>query len=231
MNSPWIFPDKAKFGRVVPKNKIYEHSAASVGLKSLFVEQVDQILWAYKLSPNTLNIPHTSEISEIQVFSVKLKGDEVDNSVLKAIDLAIPFPILFEVWGASGEQGHYAACYKRKAENDQSKWVCSHYLRSEIFNSGEALTVNSEVLGLPTAIDMEELYQKLLARLLSIPKRPAESIEDVIERLVAIKTLEKQIAQLKKKMHAEKQFNRKVEMNTACRKLREELEQLKKDNK
>ena len=30
--------------------------------------------------------------SEIQVFSVKLKGDSIDDSVLKAIDLAIPFP-------------------------------------------------------------------------------------------------------------------------------------------
>ncbi|EMQ6001020.1 DUF4391 domain-containing protein, partial [Escherichia coli] len=177
MNSPWIFPDNAKFGRVVPKNKIYEHSAASTGLKSLFVEQVEQILWAYKLSPSTLNIPQTSEVSEIQVFSVKLKGDSIDDSVLKAIDLAIPFPILFEVWEARGEQGHYVACYKRKAENDQPKWFCSRYLRSETFYSSDSLAVTSEVLGLPTAIDMAELYQKLLTRLLPIPQRAAESIE------------------------------------------------------
>lgn len=226
MKSPWIFPGKAKFGRVVPKNKIYEHSAASAGLKSLFVEQVDQILWAYKLSPITLNIPQTGEISEIQVFSVKLKGDLIDDSVLKAIDLAIPFPILFEVWVASGEQGHYAACYKRKTENDQSKWFCSRYLHSETFNSGDSLTVASEVLGLPTAIDMAELYQKLLTRLLPIPKRTAESIEEVIERLVAIQALEKQISQYKKKVYAEKQFNRKVELNKQLKNLRCELEEL-----
>ena len=226
MNSPWIFPDKAKFGRVVPKNKIYEHSAASARLKSLFVEQVEQIVWAYKLSPSTLNIPQTSEVSEIQVFSVKLKGDSIDDSVLKAIDLAIPFPILFEVWVASGEQGHYAACYKRKAENDQSKWFCSRYLCSETFYLGNASTVTSEVLGLPTAIDMAELYQKLLARLLPIPKRNAESIEEVIERLVAIQALEKQIPQYKKKVHAEKQFNRKVELNKQLKNLRCELQEL-----
>ncbi|GAB0834686.1 hypothetical protein DW03F3_34330 [Escherichia coli] len=226
MNSPWIFPDKAKFGRVVPKNKIYEHSAASARLKSLFVEQVEQIVWAYKLSPSTLNIPQTSEVSEIQVFSVKLKGDSIDDSVLKAIDLAIPFPILFEVWVASGEQGHYAACYKRKAENDQSKWFCSRYLCSETFYLGNASTVTSEVLGLPTAIDMAELYQKLLARLLPIPQRAAESIEEVIERLMAIQALEKQISQYKKKVHAEKQFNRKVELNKQLKNLRCELQEL-----
>ncbi|EEV6986378.1 DUF4391 domain-containing protein [Escherichia coli] len=226
MNSPWIFPDNAKFGRVVPKNKIYEHSAASTGLKSLFVEQVDQILWAYKLSANTLNIPQTSEVSEIQVFSVKLKGDSIDDSVLKAIDLAIPFPILFEVWEARGEQGHYVACYKRKAENDQSKWFCSRYLRSETFYSSDSLAVTSEVLGLPTAIDMAELYQKLLTRLLPIPQRAAESIEEVIERLMEIQALEKQISQYKKKVHAEKQFNRKVELNKQLKNLRCELQEL-----
>ncbi|EKB4985865.1 TPA: DUF4391 domain-containing protein [Escherichia coli] len=226
MYSPWIFPDKAKFGRVVPKNKIYEHSAASAGLKSLFVEQVEQILWAYKLSPSTLNIPQTSKVSEIQVFSVKLKGDSIDDSVLKAIDLAIPFPILFEVWEARGEQGHYVACYKRKAENDQSKWFCSRYLRSETFYSSDSLAVTSEVLGLPTAIDMAELYQKLLTRLLPIPQRAAESIEEVIERLMAIQALEKQISQYKKKVHAEKQFNRKVELNKQLKNLRCELQEL-----
>lgn len=223
MNSPWIFPDNAKFGRVVPKNKIYEHSAASTGLKSLFVEQ---ILWAYKLSPSTLNIPQTSEVSEIQVFSVKLKGDSIDDSVLKAIDLAIPFPILFEVWEARGEQGHYVACYKRKAENDQSKWFCSRYLRSETFYSSDSLAVTSEVLGLPTAIDMAELYQKLLTRLLPIPQRAAESIEEAIQRLEAIQALEKQISQYKKKVHAEKQFNRKVELNKQLKNLRCELQEL-----
>ena len=226
MNSPWIFPDNAKFGRVVPKNKIYEHSAASTGLKSLFVEQVEQILWAYKLSPSTLNIPQTSEVSEIQVFSVKLKGDSIDDGVLKAIDLAIPFPILFEVWEARGEQGHYVACYKRKAENDQSKWFCSRYLRSETFYSSDSLAVTSEVLGLPTAIDMAELYQKLLTRLLPIPQRAAESIEEAIQRLEAIQALEKQISQYKKKVHAEKQFNRKVELNKQLKNLRCELQAL-----
>ncbi|HEK1059702.1 MULTISPECIES: DUF4391 domain-containing protein [Morganellaceae] len=226
MYSPWLFPDKAKFGRVVPKNKIYEHSAASAGVKSLFVEQVDQILWAYKLSSNTLNMPQTSEVSEIQVFSVKLKGDSIDESVLKAIDLAIPFPIIFEVWVAGGEQGCYVACYKRKAENDQSKWVCSRYLYSETFYLGNSSIVPSEVLSLPTAIDMAELYQKLLTRLLPIPKRTAESIKEVIERFVAIQALEKQISQYKKKVHAEKQFNRKVELNKQLKNLRCELEEL-----
>lgn len=226
MHTPWRFPDNAKFGRVVPKNKIYEHSAASAGLKTLFVQQIEQILWAYKLSPSTLNIPQTSTVSEIQVFSLTLKSESIDESVLKAIDMAIPFPILFEVRSTSGTQGYYTACYKRMAENDHSKWVCSRYLRSDTFFFNATPKETSEVLGLPTAIDMAELYNKLLSRMLPIAKRTHESIEDVIARLGAIEVLEKQIAQYKKRLHAERQFNRKVQLNKQLKILTGELETL-----
>ena len=42
------YPRSAAFGRVLPKNKIYEHAGASAGLKQLFVTQVDQIVWRFK---------------------------------------------------------------------------------------------------------------------------------------------------------------------------------------
>ena len=42
----------------------------------------------------------------------------------------------------------------------------------------------------------------------------------------AIQALEKQISQYKKKVHAEKQFNRKVELNKQLKNLRCELEEL-----
>jgi predicted RNase H-like nuclease (RuvC/YqgF family) len=43
---------------------------------------------------------------------------------------------------------------------------------------------------------------------------------------MAIQALEKQISQYKKKVHAEKQFNRKVELNQQLKNLKCELEEL-----
>jgi hypothetical protein len=44
-----------KFGRILPKNKIYEHaSPGSPMLKALFVEQGEQIFWQYKLATETI---------------------------------------------------------------------------------------------------------------------------------------------------------------------------------
>jgi len=48
------YPAQAAFGRTLPKSKIYEHSGANTRLKGLFVKQVEQIVWQYKLAPVSL---------------------------------------------------------------------------------------------------------------------------------------------------------------------------------
>ena len=91
------YPRSAAFGRVLPKNKIYEHAGASAGLKQLFVTQVDQIVWRFKLAPETINLAATSAVTEIQIFEISLRTGSLDGDILRAIDRAIPFPIIFEL--------------------------------------------------------------------------------------------------------------------------------------
>ena len=67
------YPKQAAFGRTLPKNKIYEHSGANTRLKDLFVEQVEQIVWQYKLAPETINLPAKPGVPELQIFSIQLK--------------------------------------------------------------------------------------------------------------------------------------------------------------
>jgi len=67
------YPKNAAFGRVLPKSKIYEHARPSAAIKTLFVRQVDQIIWQYKLAAETINIPGTPVVREIQVFGIVLK--------------------------------------------------------------------------------------------------------------------------------------------------------------
>lgn len=69
-NTAFIYyPKQAVFGRTLPKNKIYEHSGANTRLKDLFVEQVEQIVWQYKLAPETINLPARPGVPELQVFN------------------------------------------------------------------------------------------------------------------------------------------------------------------
>ena len=91
------YPAQAAFGRTLPKNKVYEHSGANTRLKDLFVRQVEQIVWAFKLAPETIRLPARPGVPEIQVFSLQLKTPELHRDVLRCIDGAIPFPIMFEL--------------------------------------------------------------------------------------------------------------------------------------
>ena len=83
------YPKAAAFGRVVPKSRIYEHAGASTALRDLFVTQVDQIVWKYKLAPETTNLAATKAVSEIQVFGISMRSSKLDEDVLRAIDRAI----------------------------------------------------------------------------------------------------------------------------------------------
>ncbi|HBQ6958111.1 TPA: DUF4391 domain-containing protein, partial [Klebsiella pneumoniae] len=121
----YAWPKQAAFGRVVPKSKIYEHATASAALRERFVQQVEQINWAYKLAPETVNLPATPAVAEIQVFRLGLKGASLDHEVLKAIDRAIPFPLIFEL--VQGGRAKLVAAYKRPAQNPGSTADISHW--------------------------------------------------------------------------------------------------------
>ena len=122
------FPKQAGFGKVLPKNKIYEHSSSSAKFKGLFVREVEKIICSYKLSPKTVNLPVKGGVREIQVLTIALKTGILKREVLQTIDKAILYPTLF-VLAFKGKM-RYAAAYKRQSEADKSKWVISSYFET-----------------------------------------------------------------------------------------------------
>ena len=66
MTTLYKFPKAAKFGKVLAKSKIYERATPSTKVKELFVTEVERMVWAYKLSPATINLPATDDVQEIQ---------------------------------------------------------------------------------------------------------------------------------------------------------------------
>ena len=81
-----VYPAQAAFGRTLPKKKVYEHSGANTRLKDHFVKQVEQIVWMFKLAPETINLSASPGVPEIQVFSLQLKTPELHRDVLRCID-------------------------------------------------------------------------------------------------------------------------------------------------
>src|SRR5947209_14991383 len=112
------YPKQAEFNRIVPKSKIYGFGKPSRGVRSRFAAQVSEIVWKYKLSPETINLPARHGVEEIQVFGIALKTGEVAEEILRTIDRAIPSPIFFEL--TSGGRIKFMAAYKRPSEADSA---------------------------------------------------------------------------------------------------------------
>lgn len=214
------YPPQTALKRVIPKTRIYDGAAASTALRERFVREVDQITWAHKLASETLNLPATPAVPEIQVFRVTLKSDSVHDDVLKAIDRAIPFPILFEL--EHDGQIQIAAAHKRPSEAEADKWVISDYLRSEW------LPADTPRGALPVALNLGVLYEQILTALMPIVPQTAESLSARMDRTHALKTKEREISQLKSKLKRETQFNIKMTLHGQLREAQADFEHLKK---
>lgn len=213
------YPKQAAVGRLLPKSKIYEHGGANTRRKELFVQQVEKIFWAFKLAPETLHLPERPGVPEIQVFSLLLKTPDLHQDVLRSIDGAIPFPIVFELIFENKTQ--VIAAYKRLNEADTSRWVLSDYF------STEWLPANSERTALPIALHLSGLYEQLLHRLIPLPARPQETLAELVARVEQAQAKQREVDKTSARLVKEKQFNRKVEINAELRRQKSELDELK----
>lgn len=218
------YPPQAAFGRTLPKNKVYAHSRAGTRLKNLFVQQVEQIVWQFKLAPETINLPARPGVAEIQVFTIQVKTPDLSFEVLRAIDQAVPFPIIFELVHAGRIQ--VVACYKRpigpRNGADPSQLTLSDY-----YASGW-LSDRAERGALPITLHLGGLYEQLLRSLLPLPARPQETVAEHVARLEALAAKQREADKTAARLAKERQFNRKIDINADLRRLQADLDALRR---
>lgn len=216
------WPAQAAVGRVVAKSKIYDHAKPSTATRALFVSQVEQIVWVYKLAPESVNLPAKPAVPEIEVFDIALKTPILNHAILRSIDKAIPFPILFNLRFDGRTQA--IAAYKRPSEAKAGDWVLGDY---------HATPWQSDATKrppLPIALDMLGLYEHLIRAHLSLPARPGEPLADQLLRLAQMTSKRAEADKLAARLAQEKQFNRKVELNAQLRSIHHELDRLAADH-
>lgn len=231
------YPSTAKVDKIIPKNKLYQRGSANHRIERLFVEQVESIRWAYKLSPHTINLNDSETIKEIQIFSIVSRVERLDTEVLQFIDKVIPSPIIFEI--VFEDKIKVIANYKRQSQADSQKFVLGKYYATD----WQDLTQRED---LPIVFGIADLYEYFIEQLLlstnkaspnvvlipnikanlSTTHQKIASIEDKIAHAEKVALLTKQIYELQKRMYKEKQFNRQVEMNLQLQTLQKQLKDL-----
>ena len=219
----FLYPEQTKFGRVLPKNKVYGHAKPSRAVRQRFVDEVDEIVWRHKLAPETLRLPAKPGVAEIQVFEIALKTGELREDVLRTIDRAIPSLIFFELTFAG--RVRFAAAYKRVSEIAAKQPVVETYFETPWQDAAVPR------LSLPVALDMAGLYDQMLrahmaASPFALRPRVGESLPDTVDRGSRIRAKRREGKQLEAKLRKEGQFNRRVEIHTQLRECQAELIEL-----
>ena len=149
-------PASTECNRRIPKQKFYEKSDLSPTLKKAFSAQIASIHWRNKIAPEVLNLAAGKEVQELEVFELRLNDGQIDEAVLRLIDRAIPYHILFVlVWE---DRTRLAVAYK---ETSDAK---STGVRVERYYYTDWMPERDVVLRLE-GLSMDAVYENLVRRI------------------------------------------------------------------
>ena len=210
-------PERTEFNKRIPKQKFYENMDVSPALKRVFVEQIRIIYWRNKLAATTMNIAAGEEVTEIEVFEVRLQEPQFDETVLRQIDKEIPYHILFLLTCDRKEQAWIG--YKEAAASGSNAFKVIQYYHTDWVPEG---SLSFSIDGL----NMDAVYANLVRQIAgdSLSSTQGETLQESVARDEAKQELLKKIASLEMKIRKEKQLNRKMELNAELKKIRKKME-------
>jgi len=210
------FPPSTVFNKWVPKKKFYENLSISSRIEKQFVTEIESVYWTHKLSPETLNVNPGIRVTEIEVFEVNLKEQQVSDNLIATIDREIPYHLVF-VLRYSGK-AQLMISYKEESKSREDKFKVDSYYRTD-WTDYDKLTLSIE------GLDLDRIYENFISQIagddLNLEK--AEDIRDAVMISKERDRLETYITKLEAKIRKEKQFNFQLELNQELRKAKEKL--------
>lgn len=197
-------PKSTEFNKRIPKQKFYENIAVTPAMKKAFVEQIKIIYWRNKIAATTLNLAAGEQVTEIEVFEVRLSAPKLEESVLRQIDREIPYHTLFLL----EYEGRYQALigYKEVAAGKTAFKVHRYY--STDWLDEDDLPVHLE------GLTLDAVYENFVRQIAGnvLVEENGTTLKESIEQQKQREQLEKQIAALEAKIRKEKQPRKKFEM-------------------
>jgi len=209
-----------EFNKRIPKQKFYENLTVTPVLRDAFKNQIKTIYWRNKIAPSTVNLAQGKNVTEIEVFEIKLNEDNLDEMVLKQIDREIPYHILFLVERAGKFQAWIG--YKEAVQYGNNAFKVNRYYHTEWLTES-ALPVKME------GLNIDSVYENFVRQIAGnrlVSKETGETLEKTINRDEEKVFLESKIENLKTKIRREKQLNKQLQMNNELKKLKNKLEAL-----
>ena len=198
----------------MPKNAFYGRSNDS-SLREFLTREFEGIIWLYKLAPATLNVEDGDNVHEIDIFYCKMKENEYSIKPFCAMDELLPRHTIFiiEYGGKFDLLMHHKEMTMVKGEQN---WRCGvTELKRDIQPGNGVLYIQGQ--------SMDAVYNGLLSQISGLSVSSKEEYKEQVDLRKHMEILQKQIAALQKRIKAEKQFNRQMELNAEVRKLKKEI--------
>ncbi len=201
------YPETTLFGKTVPKKYFYDQLEVSAKMKQRFVNDIEEIVWLYKLAPTTLNVQKGEQVGEIEIMLCPLKDVDCPVDVFKFISQKIPHHIVFIL--------QYGNSYRLLTQYGQDSFVSSWCKQEEL-----SLKIEGQTL--------DRIYDGFVGQLTGIGSRDSESLQEIIRLKKEIKKLSDKIDTMQRQIRREPQLNRQMAMNGEARTLKQQLQALKK---
>ena len=220
MDNILSFPTSTIVNKLVPKNAFYGRSNDS-SLREFLTREFEGIVWLYKLAPATLNVEDGEYVHEIDVFYCRMKEGKYNIKPFSVMDELLPRHTIFiiEYGGKFDLLMHHK---EMSVVHGEQKWKCGiSELKRDIRIETDILNIQGQ--------SMDAVYNGLLSQISGLSASTKEEYKEQVDV-----RKQKQIMTLQKRIKAEKQFNRQMELNTEVRQLRKEItlltDKLKKNN-
>lgn len=208
------FPSTTIVNKPVPKNAFYGRSTDS-SLREFLTREFESIVWLYKLTPTTLNVEDGEYVHEIDVFYCKMKEDKYSIKPFCTMDGLLPRHTIFII-AYGGKFDLLMHPKEMSLVKGEQKWKCG------ISELKHDIQINSNTLNIQGQ-SMDAVYNGLLSQISGLTASTKEEYKEQVEVRKQIEKLQKQVVALQKRIKAEKQFNRQMELNAEVRQLRKEM--------
>lgn len=226
-------PSACQVNNTIFKKLFYENANLSVRDRTLFIDVIEKITWLYSLKPDTINIETYTDserdYQEIEVISIELNQDKQLIRIAEIIMRTIPYPMLL-IFELDNKFCFYTA-HQRINLNDSSRHTLEELIHTDWMTSDNAFMLQLDLKQMRFT-NYYVLYQDIVD---TISLHNIKSIAPSItvnngcaarELLAQIKGIDTEIDLLRSQLKKETQFNRKMELNIAIKKMDQNRDKL-----
>lgn len=195
-------PKVTELAKALPKKAIFDRFKPSPTDRKLFDEQINRMSIVHEISPQTVAIKESADVSAVYVVLVALKTTECDKKNIALLSKLIDQRMLFVL--QSGDTARLA-----------------------VYRAGKVLVSDSKLLTdwklSLSGLDLGAVWENIIAQISGIDLTGGKDLDTTIAENDRQEKLQKQITALEKKAMTERQPRRKWELVEEIRRLKIEL--------